>query len=96
MDLIYRYDPYLPVKIESATDSAAAMKILCDGNRRLASVVARMQQATLGEKPEEAIVVPFCPGIAGTSLVVRCRCHAAALCHRARVFRRASPHRADL
>jgi carbonic anhydrase len=61
VDLIYRYDPYLPVTIESATDSAAAMKILCDGNRRLTSLVAKMQQATLGDKSEETIVVPFCP-----------------------------------
>jgi carbonic anhydrase len=68
VDLIYRYDPYLPVQIESATDSAAAMKILCDGNRRLTSVVARMQRATLGEQPEEAIVVPFCPVSLGLPL----------------------------
>lgn len=68
MDLIYRYDPYLPVTIASATDSAAAMKILCDGNRRLASMVARMQQPTLGEKPEEAIVLPFCPVSLGLPL----------------------------
>jgi carbonic anhydrase len=68
VDLIYRYDPHLPVKIESATDSAAAIKILCDGNRRLTSVVARMQQATLGEKPEDAIVVPCCPVSLGLPL----------------------------
>jgi carbonic anhydrase len=61
VDLIYRYDPYLPVEIEAATDSAAAMKLLCDGNLRLTSLVAQMQQATLGAESEQAIVVPFCP-----------------------------------
>ena len=68
MDLVYRYDPYLPVQFESATDSAAAIKILCDGNRRLRSVVTRMQRATLGEQPEEAIVVPFGPVSLGLPL----------------------------
>ncbi|MBL8830702.1 MAG: hypothetical protein JNM18_27255 [Planctomycetaceae bacterium] len=68
MDLIYRYDPYLPVKVDTAPDAAAAIKILCDGNRRLTSVVAQMQRTTLGEQPTEAIVVPFCPVSLGLPL----------------------------
>ncbi len=68
MDLIYRYDPYLPIQIEAATDADAAMKILCDGNRRLTSVVAQMQKVTLGETADEPIVVPFCPVSLGVPL----------------------------
>ncbi len=68
MDLVYRYDPYQPVKIEPAADSAAALKILCDGNRRLTSVVAQMQKVTLGEKSNEPVIVPFCPVSLGLPL----------------------------
>ena len=45
MDLIYRYDPHLPIQIDSVTDATSAIKTLCDGNRRLTSLVKQMQQA---------------------------------------------------
>lgn len=68
MDLIYRYDPHLPVQLDTAPDAAAAMRILCDGNRRLTSLVAQMQKATLGEETIGEIVVPICPVSLGLPL----------------------------
>ena len=68
MDLIYRYDPHLPLQIDAATDAESAMRILCDGNRRLTSVVAQMQKATLGGDGEGEVVVPICPVSLGLPL----------------------------
>ncbi len=68
MDLIYRYDPYLPVQVETAADADSAMRILCDGNLRLTSVVTQMQKATLGEATGEPVIVPFCPVSLGLPL----------------------------
>lgn len=61
VDLIHRFDPFLPVHIESAPDAASAMQILCDGNRRLTSLVAQLQKAATGEEAVDQIVVPICP-----------------------------------
>ncbi|WP_010585244.1 carbonic anhydrase [Schlesneria paludicola] len=69
MDLIYRYDPHLPISVECPSDSAAAMRLLCDGNLRLTSVVAQMQKATLGEGGVSEIVVPMSPVSLGLPLV---------------------------
>lgn len=64
MDLIYRYDPNQLVQIDSPHDSTSAMKILCDGNRRLTSLVAQLQKATRGETTD-GVVVPVCPASLG-------------------------------
>lgn len=61
MDLIYRFDPFSPIQLDSAPDAAAAMQILRDGNLRLTSVVARLQKAAAGDESEGQIVVPICP-----------------------------------
>jgi carbonic anhydrase len=68
LDLIYRYDPHLPVQLDSASDAESAMRNLCDGNRRLTSLVARMQKATLGEEAVNEVVVPICPVSLGLPL----------------------------
>lgn len=68
MDLIYRYDPYKPIELETPNDADSVMRILYDGNRRLTSVVARMQKATLGEEIGHEIVVPICPVSLGLPL----------------------------
>lgn len=68
MDLIYRYDPHQSIQIDSPRDAASAMKVLSDGNRRLTSLVARMQKATLGEETENEVVVPICPLTLGVPL----------------------------
>ena len=60
MDLIYRFDPFSPIQLDSAPDAAAAMRVLCEGNQRLTSVVARMQRAAAGDETEGQIVVPIC------------------------------------
>lgn len=60
MDVIYRYDPSLPLTVDSASDAAEAMRILCDGNRRLTSRIAQMQRAADGDVGGE-LVVPVCP-----------------------------------
>lgn len=61
MDVIYRYDPSLPHQAESAPDAAAALQILCDGNRRLTSRIAQMQQAAAGESTASQVIIPICP-----------------------------------
>jgi len=61
MDLIYRYDPYLPLQLESPGDAAAAMKILFDGNLRLTSMVALLQKEVAESGADGKIVVPVCP-----------------------------------
>lgn len=61
MDLIYRYDPFLPIQIDSAPDAAAAMQILYQGNLRLTSVVSQLQRSIAGDAIEKQIVVPICP-----------------------------------
>lgn len=68
MDLIYRYDPYQPIQVETANDADSAIKLLCAGNSRLTSVVHQMQQATLGEQVDASVVVPFCPVSLGVPL----------------------------
>ena len=68
VDLIYRYDPHLPLQIDTATDAESAMRILCDGNRRLTSVVAQMPRATLGGESVGEVVVPICPVSLGLPL----------------------------
>ncbi|MFO0917705.1 MAG: carbonic anhydrase [Planctomycetaceae bacterium] len=61
MDLIYRYDPHQPIVLDAPQTALAAQRVLADGNRRLTSVVAQMQKATLGEDAASEIVVPVCP-----------------------------------
>lgn len=61
MDLIYRYDPFLPIQVDNVPDAAAAMKVLCDGNLRLTSFVTQLQQAAAGEATSGEVVVPICP-----------------------------------
>lgn len=68
MDLIYRYDPHQPIQIDSPQDAASAMRVLCEGNRRLTSVVAQMQKATLGEETDSQVIVPICPVSLGVPL----------------------------
>lgn len=60
MDVIYRYDPSAPLQTETAADAAAAVRILCEGNTRLTSRVAQMQQAAAGATVGE-VIVPICP-----------------------------------
>lgn len=61
MDLIYRFDPFLPIQIEAAPDAESAMRILCEGNHRLTSVVAQLQKAAAGDEAAGNIVLPICP-----------------------------------
>jgi carbonic anhydrase len=68
VDLIYRYDPYQPVRLEAPPDAAAALQLLCDGNHRMTSMLTRMQKVTLGETVESEIVVPICPVSLGLPL----------------------------
>jgi carbonic anhydrase len=71
MELIYRYDPFQPVTIKRPNDSASAIAALLDGNRRLVSMVDRMQRTAIeGEMSEPEVVpvdlvsmgLPFLPG----------------------------------
>jgi carbonic anhydrase len=71
MELIYRYDPFQPVTIKRPNDSASAIAALLDGNRRLVSMVDRMQRTAIeGEVSAPEVVpvdlvsmgLPFMPG----------------------------------
>src|SRR5690606_6286525 len=61
MDLIYRYDPYLPVAAATPETCADAVEILREGNDRFVNIVDLMQRATLGEKVDDTIIVPVSP-----------------------------------
>lgn len=68
MDLVYRYDPFQPVQLESPDDASAALRVLGEGNSRFASLVARMQRVTMGEAVESPIIVPISPLTLGLPL----------------------------
>jgi carbonic anhydrase len=61
MELIYRYDPFLPVARQTPADAAAAVDTLLAGNERFAHFATSMQQRTLGEHVESPIVIPVSP-----------------------------------
>jgi carbonic anhydrase len=68
LDVIYRYDPQAPLEIETAGDAASALRLLCEGNQRLTSRVAQLQQAAAGQMPDAPLVVPICPLSLGVPL----------------------------
>lgn len=68
MDLIYRYDPNQTYQAETPQDAESAIKVLCDGNLRLTSVVGRMQRTARGEEAGGEVVVPICPASLGVPL----------------------------
>jgi len=61
MDLIYRYDPYLPVQQTTTADADGAIRALGEGNLRMSEIVRRMQRATLGDGVGEEFVIPVSP-----------------------------------
>jgi carbonic anhydrase len=68
VDLIYRYDPNQTYQAETPQDAESAIKVLCDGNLRLTSVVERMQRTARGEEAGGEVVVPICPASLGVPL----------------------------
>lgn len=69
MDVIYRYDPSVPVTIESAADAESAVRLLCDGNQRLASRIAQMQKVAAGDAAHGEVILPVCPVSLGLPLL---------------------------
>lgn len=59
MELIYRYDPFQPVVLDSPHDVEAAQAKLIAGNERFVRFVAQMQAATIGESASQQRVVPI-------------------------------------
>lgn len=69
MDVIYRYDPYLPMERRVMPDSQAALDALRDGNARFADFAERLQSRMLGGDPGEPIVIPISPISMGLPLL---------------------------
>jgi carbonic anhydrase len=60
VDLIYRYDPTIPLTLTPIPDADAAIQTLTDGNNTFVEYVSKLQQRTLGESPE-SMVMPIHP-----------------------------------
>lgn len=58
MDIVYRYDPNLPLRNDSPRTAKDALKRLARGNRQYAEIVSKLQQATAGSTHGEQIVIP--------------------------------------
>lgn len=68
MDVIYRYDPYAPLKPRTFQTANDAKKELLEGNDRFAGIVRKMQERTLGGGNAEPIIIPVCPMSMGLPL----------------------------
>ncbi len=75
MELIYRYDPYQPVVIQHPQTPEEAIGTLLAGNRRLVTMIERMQSISLdGPDGERSEVIPVdlismgLPFVRGTAL----------------------------
>lgn len=58
MDIVYRYNPNLPLRSDSPRTSQEALKRLASGNRHFAEIVSKLQQATAESRRGEKIVIP--------------------------------------
>lgn len=58
MDIVYRYDPHLPLKNDSPRTSADALKRLANGNRHFSEIVRSLQKATTESKSGSQILMP--------------------------------------
>jgi carbonic anhydrase len=58
MDIVYRYDPHLPLRDDSPRTSGEALKRLANGNRHFAEIVRTLQKATAESKRGEQFVIP--------------------------------------
>lgn len=68
MDLIYRYDPFAPLKWHPPTDADEALRLLHDGHQRFVDFVGRMRQHVLDDSATETMVVPVDPVSLGLPL----------------------------
>jgi carbonic anhydrase len=68
VDLIYRYDPNEPLPSALVKDAAEAQQILVDGNRNFVEFVSKLQESTLGAKPE-SMIIPIHPVSIGVPVV---------------------------
>jgi carbonic anhydrase len=69
MDIIYRYDPFEPLKLTAPGTAAEALNELRHGNRRFAEMVARMQARTEGAPAGEPLVFAINPISLGLPIV---------------------------
>ena len=56
MDIVYRYDPNLPLQNDSPRTAKEALKRLANGNRHFADIVAKLQAAT-AEDPRDIVAL---------------------------------------
>ena len=68
MDLIYRYDPFAPLKWQPPTDADEALQLLHEGHCRFVDFVGRMRQHLLGDSATEPMIVPLDPVSLGLPL----------------------------
>jgi carbonic anhydrase len=58
MDIVYRYDPHLPLRDDTPRTSSEALERLASGNRHFSDIVRTLQQATAESKRGEQFVIP--------------------------------------
>lgn len=68
MDIIYRYDPYLPIVPRQLEDAAAAMEILSQGHDRYTTIVTQVRKELMGGHTAGQIVIPSDPLALGIGL----------------------------
>ena len=68
MDLIYRYDPFAPLKWQPPTDADEALQLLHEGHCRFVDFVGRMRQHLMGDSATEPMIVPLDPVSLGLPL----------------------------
>ena len=61
MDVIYRYDPYLPVNRPAHADADSALRALAEGNARFTDMAERMRREMMGEAAAGQLVIPVSP-----------------------------------
>lgn len=60
MDIVYRYDPHAPLKVQKPKSNREALKLLASGNDRFATTVEHLQSIGTGAT-HEPMIIPINP-----------------------------------
>jgi carbonic anhydrase len=58
MDVIYRYDPFVPIVHQPAADAEQAMAFLSRGHNRYSTIISQVNREMMGGPPAQQIVIP--------------------------------------
>lgn len=68
MDIVYRFDPHAPIKLNQPRNNREALNLLASGNDRFATTVEHLQSVGTG-KPHEPLIIPVNPVQLGVPFV---------------------------